>query len=271
MKRVLTLLMGLMLGQGLSITTGVIGRDPRFLLSKPSQVQIDSLRREAHNGNTQAQMAMVEYFQLIQLQPDSARFYLKLAVQAGQPEAQYLLGLMFLRGVEGPKRPAEGLRLLEEAARKGYILAMRVLYEVLEPPDSVSPLSVQVLPYDARRAFRWALQAAELGDLPSMLKVAQYYMKGKGTSRNDSLAHTWLLQAAEKGYLPAQTHLAEWYAYKELKPDRARHWAEKILAHPHAPAEDQVRARVALYYADLLPTWLPWFRHWILGTLAFQK
>ncbi|MCS6895842.1 MAG: sel1 repeat family protein [Bacteroidia bacterium] len=251
--------------QDLSITTGVVGKDARFLLERPSATYLDSLRKAARAGQPSAQMAMVEYFQLVDLKPDSARLYLHMAVKAGVPEAQYLLGVMYLRGVEGPKRPAEGRRLLEQAAAQNHILAMRVLYEVLEPPDSLSPLYVKVLPHDATQAFRYALRAAELGDAPSMVKVSRYYATGKGTTQNDSLAENWLLKAAEKGYLPAFTLLAEWYtSSKAWNEEKARFWAQRVLSNEYAPAEDQIRARVALYYAENFPSWMSWFRQWLI-------
>ncbi|MCX8112523.1 MAG: sel1 repeat family protein [Bacteroidia bacterium] len=247
-----------------SITIGVIGRDSRFILQKPSPHQVDSLRRAARAGDPSAQMAMVEYFQLIDLRPDSARAYLRMAVNNGLPEAQYLLGLMYLRGVEGPKRPQEGRRLLEQAAAKDHILALRVLYEALEPPDSIGPLYVQVLPHDAKAAFRYALRAAELGDYPSMVRVAQYYFAGKGVGRSDSLGELWLRRAAEKGYIPAQVLLAEWHVSSQgWNPERARFWAEKVLSHEYALPEEQIRAKVALYYAETFPSWITWFRRWL--------
>lgn len=258
--------------QSLSITTGVIGKDTRFLLQKPAPTQIDSLRRLAHSGDSHAQMMMVEYYELMDLRPDSARFYLQMAVKSGLPEAQYLLGIRYLRGVEGPRRPTEGKKLLEQAAAQNHILAMRVLYEVLEPPDSIPPLYVQVLPHDAKAAFHYALKAAELGDLPSMVRLAHYYAYGKGTARNDSLAQFWLTQAAEKGYIPAQTLLAEWHtSSRGWDAEKARFWAQKVLSHEYASAEDQIRARIALYYAENFPAWMMWFRRWITLPEVVEK
>lgn len=247
---------GLGYAQGLSITEGVVGKDKRFRLEAPPVPVLDSLRKEARGGSVAAQMALVEYFQLIDLKPDSARFYLEKAAAAGLAEAQYLLGLIYLRGIEGPKRPAEGRKLLEAAARQKHILALRVLYQVLEPPDSVSPLQVRVLPYDSKAAFGYALQAAELGDPPSMATVGRYYGQGKGTARNDSLARYWLLQAAEKNYIPAQVLLAEWYFERWNQPDSALSWAYKVLRDERASLEEQYRARIAAYHAEYLPKWI---------------
>ncbi|MCX7607046.1 MAG: sel1 repeat family protein [Bacteroidia bacterium] len=246
-----------------SITSGVLGKDARFHLQKPSPAQLDSLRKAARSGNTAAQMALVEYFQLIELKPDSARFYLQAAVRAGLPEAQYLLGLSYLRGVEGPKRPIEGKKLLEAAAKQNHLLSIRVLYQVLEPPDSASPLHVPVLPYNAREAFGFALQGAQLGDPPSMTAIGRYYAQGKGTPRNDSLSELWLRKAAEMGHIPAQVLLAEWYLEKWNKPAQALYWAQQVIQNERSSLEEQYRARVAAYHAEHLPKWLSWLKQWI--------
>lgn len=249
--------------QGVTITTGVLGKDTRFQLIRPSSAEIDSLRRLARKGDSQAQMALVEYYQLIELRPDSARYYLEQAAKTGLAEAQYLLGLVYLRGVEGPKRPTEGRKLLEAAAKQNHILALRVLYQVLEPPDSISPLYVPVLPPNAKQAFHYALQAAELGDPPSMATVGRYYGNGKGVARNDSLAELWLVRAAEKGYIPAQVCLAEWYFERWGKAEAALRWAQAVIQNDRASLEEQYRARIAAYHAEYIPRWISWFRRWV--------
>ncbi len=240
----------------LSITTGVLGRDERFQLQKLPPTQLDSLRAAARAGNTDAQMALVEYYQLVELKPDSARFYLQAAVKAGRPEAQYLMGLIYLRGVEGPKRPTEGRKLLEAAARQGFILAIRELWTVLEPPDSVGPLTVRVLPYEPKAAFQYAQQGAQLGDPPSMMALGRYYGQGKGTPRNDSLARVWLTRAAEAGYRPAQVLLAEWAFERWGDPATALYWAQRVISDERASLEEQYRARIAAYHAEHIPKWI---------------
>lgn len=254
-------LLGGLLAQPLRITTGVLGKDPRFHLQGRTPAQLDSLRALAQKGETTACLALVEHYQLIDLQPDSAQKYLRIAAQKGAAEAQYLLGLIYLRGVEGPKRPAEGRRLLEAAAAQNYLLALKVLYEVLEPPDSLSPLYVAVLPPDAKAAFRYAHRAAELGDPQAMTAVGRYYALGKGTPRSDSLAQFWLEKAAHTGHVPAQLLLAEWSLQRWHNPSKALLWAQEALRNPRSSPEALAQARVAAYYAEYLPQWLRlWYK-----------
>ncbi len=244
----------------LLIQHGVLGKDNRFHLPKPSQAQVDSLRRLAYQGSTSAQMALVEYFQLIELKPDSAQRYLRMALRTGVPEAAYLLGIAYLRGVEAPCRPAEARRLLDSAASQGHILALRVLWQELEIPDSVEVLRRRVWPADPKAAFRYAAQAAQLGDRPSMVALARYYANGQGTSKSDSLAYLWLEKAASQGYIPAQILLAEWYLERWHMPEQAIRWADLVLQREEASVEERYRASVARYHAEALPLWINAFR-----------
>jgi TPR repeat protein len=247
-------------GDSLMIYYGVLGKDKRFILQKPSSMMLDSLRRAAARGDTAALMAMVEYYQLYELRPDSSRRYLELAVKAGVVEAAYLLGVAYLRGVEAPRRPQEARRLLEQAAEKGHILSLRVLWEELEPPDSVNPLRRPVWPYDAKKAFAYAMKAAELGDPVSMGAVGRYFGQGKGVERNDSLAYVWLRRAAERGYWPAAALLAEWALERWHAPAEAKKWAARILQSEYMDIDLLYRAKVADYHADVVPRWLNYFR-----------
>ncbi|MCS6789475.1 MAG: sel1 repeat family protein [Bacteroidia bacterium] len=236
--------------QNLSITIGVPGKDSRFTYRYLYDKPLDSLRKAALDGDTEAQMTLVEYYQIVQPKPDSARFFLHMAAKKGVAPAQYLLGLAYLRGVEALKKPIEGKRLLQAAAQQNYLLAIRVLYEVLEPPDSVSTLYVAVLPHDAREAFRYALQGAELRDPHAMMTVGRLYGKGKGTSQNDSLAQYWLEESAKTGYPAAQVLLAEWYQQKWQNPQRALYWAKQAADNPRSSLDEQYRARITAYDAE---------------------
>lgn len=239
---------------------GVLGKDERFILQKPSPQVVDSLRLRAVHGDTAAMMALVEYYQIHELRPDSSRRYLELAVKSGVVEAAYLLGVAYLRGVEAPRRPQEARRLLEQAAEKGHILSLRVLWEELEPPDSISPLRRPVWPYDAEKAFFYAMKAAELGDRVSMMAVGRYYGQGKGAPRSDSLAYVWLRRSAERGYWAAATLLAEWALERWHTPAEARKWAAIVLNSDCPEIDLLYRAKVADYHAEVIPRWLNYFR-----------
>jgi len=56
-----------------------------------------------------------------------ARRWYSRAANAGDATATYELGLMYLQGEGGRKRPAQGRRLLVRAARQGEIAALQVL------------------------------------------------------------------------------------------------------------------------------------------------
>ncbi len=261
--RLLWLFCSVLLAQkrdSLLIYHGVLGKDERFRLQRLPAGVLDSLRRAAAKEDTAAIMSLVEYYQLIELKPDSSRRYLEMGVKAGITEAVYLLGLAYLRGVEAPRRPQEARRLLEGAAAKGHILSMRVLWSELEVPDSVSPLRRQVWPPDAQRAFKYALEAAERSDKPSMMALGRYYAQGRGVMRSDSLAYRWLRRAAEGGYLPAAALLAEWSLDRWAAPEEAKRWAKVVLNDERSDVDLLYRAKIAEYHAETVPHWLNIFR-----------
>ncbi len=245
----------------LLIYYGVLGKDSRFILQKPMPEVVDSLRAGAAKGDTAAMMALVEYYQLYELRADSGRRYLEMAVRAGVVEAAYLLGVAYLRGVEAPRRPLEARRLLEQAAEKGHILSMRVLWEELEPPDSLNPLRRPVWPHDPKKAFSYAMKAAQLHDKVSMMAVGRYYGQGKGVERNDSLAYLWLRRSAEAGYWPAAALLAEWSLERWKTPTEAKKWAAYLLNQDELNDVDLIyRAKVVNYHAETVPRWINYFR-----------
>ncbi len=74
------------------------------------------------------------------------------------------------------------------------------------------------------RAFRYYLQAAQLGDVRAELQVALQYEQGKGVLSNDRQAFYWYNLAAQKNEDGRAVHgLARCYEFGiGVKPDRAR-------------------------------------------------
>src|SRR5205807_2439515 len=72
---------------------------------------------------------------------------------AGNPDAQYLLAVFYLNGVNGPRDPATAKTWLEKAANKGSARAAFSLATLLQ--DSSPP--------DPQGASRWLARARELG------------------------------------------------------------------------------------------------------------
>ena len=98
----------------------------------------------------------------------------KLAA-AGNPDAQYLLAVFYLNGVNGPRDPATAKTWLEKAANKGSARAAFSLATLLQ--DSNPP--------DPQGASRWLARARELGFFNTMNTGAQ---KGAAAAQKGAAA-----------------------------------------------------------------------------------
>src|SRR5216110_1068156 len=98
----------------------------------------------------------------------------KLAA-AGNPDAQYLLAVFYLNGVNGPRDPATAKTWLEKAANKGSARAAFSLATLLQ--DSNPP--------DPQGASRWLARARELGFFNTLNTGAQ---KGAAAAQKGAAA-----------------------------------------------------------------------------------
>ena len=69
------------------------------------------------------------------------------------------------------------------------------------------------VPVNEAAAFKYYLQAANLGDIGSQLIVGDMYLEGLGVKRNDSEGAKWLLRAAKGGLSDAQCDIGFCYCY----------------------------------------------------------
>ncbi|MGQ9863130.1 MAG: tetratricopeptide repeat protein [Bacteroidia bacterium] len=234
--------------------------------------QWDSLHIRALQGNPDAQMQLVEYYQLHHPKPDSARFFLQKAAEKGHPDALYLLGLSYLRGKGAPFKPTLGKKYLDQAAQKGHLLALEVLYETLARPDTPNPFATVYLPYDDKAAFAYALKAAHLGAPKAMLYVGKAYLTGKGTPRNDSLALVWLEKAADAQLPAAQIALGDFWMGKSshygIQWTKAYQAYQAAANNPKSSVDEIFHGRVGAYYAQQLPQLLPYLLEKMLYFLA---
>lgn len=169
---------------------------------------------------------------------ESISWFTKAAV-AGNIEAQFELGKMYLGifGVEQDKEKA--LKWLEKASENGNVEASYELGEIYYGKDaflqivdisrakeyyrrgaekshlnSMQKLAVILDCYGSREeACEWYLKAAELGDAESMYRIGIAYSIGKGVPENDVLAAKWLLKAADMGHPKAQRQIGEFYLH----------------------------------------------------------
>ncbi len=147
---------------------------------------------------------------------------LKLAADAGDPVAQFKVGLAYFKGIGTEADVFEGAKWYRKSAEQGNIDAQWHLanaYDYFEDKRLGTRLKMGI--YDcARQSLKWWLMAAEQGHAPSQFKYAQtYYRELKGTSISGrtsplfseeerpkymGLALKWSRKAAEQGNADAQ-------------------------------------------------------------------
>ena len=142
--------------------------------------------------------------------PKEAAGYFRSAAEAGDPEAQSLLGRMYLDG--------EGMEQSDKKAFKWISLAA----------EQNEPYSLDYLGYmyyegrGTEKSFEKALdcfvRSAEEGNPEGAFNAGSMYLQGEGTNRDLSKAEEYFLIAADSGDPMALTELAKIY----LETDSAR-------------------------------------------------
>ncbi len=122
------------------------------------------------------------------------KLYMPLA-DAGNPEAQFSVGIMYSLGFGVARSPIEAARLWRLAAANGHARAAHLLahYAVNGILDGQ--------PNEAE-AFRWDLLAAELGLPIAQLSVGIGLFRGEGTPRDVVAGYAWVTMVTDYVKMP---------------------------------------------------------------------
>lgn len=150
----------------------------------------------------------------------AAQWYRKSAVQ-GHAKAQSNLAILYENG-DGVKQDyQQTIKLYSAAAEQGNAVAMSNLaYMYLEGVG---------MPKDEAKAFTLYKQSAELGFPEAMNNVGVAYRKGLGVTKDEEKAMYWYRQAAAKGSLNAQESLCG-ITFQAEKWDEAFKWCQMAEA-----------------------------------------
>ena len=122
----------------------------------------------------------------------------KLAA-AGDPEAQLLIGLRYLKGRGTAVNQPEAAKWIRKAAAHNPV-AQYWMGQITEYGEGVSA--------DAAEALRWYAAAAAQGNRDAMYNLGIANAEGLGTQRDFSTSARWFTKAAELGVTNAQFNLA---------------------------------------------------------------
>ncbi|MCS7073276.1 MAG: sel1 repeat family protein [Bacteroidia bacterium] len=225
----------------------------------------DSLKVAAWKGSTEAQMKLVEAYDLglngLPQNKDSSNRYLEMAAIGGNPDAQYMLGVAFQRGLNRKRNITKGLEWLNKAANQNHIFALRVLTEIYSTKDDEIFLAPhERVKVDSTKAFSYALRGAKLGDPQLQYYVGEAYHLGRGVKRNDTLAVAWMDSAAQKNNVFAQLKLGDWFLRAEtdfkIQWNDALKYYEMAKNHPKAEIEQITEGKVGVYTVRQLRMWV---------------
>lgn len=124
--------------------------------------------------------------------PDSADAYLRKAALLGHPDANYLLGLNFLRGLGATADLDSARFFLHRAAEANQRDALALLFKSYA--EGTSPLAPVAWPKDSARAYRYAERLGSRWE--ALIFRARVLHRGSGLPRNDTLAVALLDSAA---------------------------------------------------------------------------
>lgn len=114
---------------------------------------------------------------------DEAAQELAPSAEAGDPAAQYVLGLMYLNRMVEPAGPDRAAALITEAAEAGHLQAQTELARMYRDGDGVDQ--------DFGQMMQWYERAANQGDVGAQLFLADGYGYGLGIEQDLVESYKW--------------------------------------------------------------------------------
>ena len=204
----------------LDLLGGIVRRRP--LTGEEAMAQLIRLEEDARRGNPAAQTEFAR--RLLTDAPDSrknrrALSLLRKAAARKLPEALHLLGVVMLRGQGLDADPAEGAKLLEEAAYLGSAGAAADLARLCRMGLG--------RPASDRDALYWYRIAGAKGHTASQREAGLMLRDGRGARADNDEAARWLRAAAQGRDPQAQYELARLHqrrGWAGADPEEAARW-----------------------------------------------
>jgi hypothetical protein len=204
---------------------GKVGLEPgAYALRPDEQARLAPLRRAALEGRfdtlgtddlTRLAVAYCEHAAPLdprEPQPSAERTadvldWLQRAAAAGEPHAQFLLGMLYAgdqpcHDVSARPDPALSLSWLRKAAAQGVLQAQRTIAALVLQPREGAPV-------DPKEGMEWLRQATARDDAPAMAWMGVYHGRGYGVPKDPAEAVRWLRKAAELDDVTALNNLAD--------------------------------------------------------------
>jgi len=189
----------------------------------------------AKQGNPAAETGMGKLFDSglgYAKNPARAVAWFQRAAEHGSAEAQCILGLKYLQGIDGISHDVDqGLTLMKKAVDNGEIKCARQIGELYRS-------GLFGVKKDPVQALAWHRKGAELGDALAAGRLGTDYELGVGTRQDSTQATYWYQKAlkqtrdaADRGDIAAQLTLGqvyEWGAWgAPIDKGSALYWCKK--------------------------------------------
>lgn len=203
------------------------------------------LIRNAEAGNSDAQYLLGKKYlagEGVDKDVRKALEWLQKSADLDHPGAALRLGIIFAKGEEGVEAvPEKAAALYQRAASKGDAQAQFLL--------GVAYLYEKGIPQNTELGLEWLMKAAMPGNIDAQMFLSKLYTEGVFVEKDDAEALNWLRLAAEAGHLYAQIGMGLRYVEGEgveRNMATAIDWFKRSAAQGH---EDSKKF-IGEYYAD---------------------
>ena len=207
------------------ITTICSGQGPAQGPAKTAGID-PALMAKANAGNAEAEFLVGTKYELgaqVPKDPGQAAAWYRKAADKGYPQAEHSLGILYEFGTGVPADPATAAQWYRKAAEQGFAPAQFSLGLLYVHGKGV--------PQDFAQALAWYGKAAQQKNSDALLNLAFLYHNGQGVPKDEARSFDLLRQAAEAGSADAQFQLGmDYYQGEEgLQPDNdlARKWLHR--------------------------------------------
>ncbi len=196
---------------------------------------VPSLAQKAEAGDVEAQVVIGIAYRRGNAVPrdyGKALALFQKAAANGHPMAEESLGIMYVIGQGTQRNPAEAFRWFQRAAEHGNAKGNDDLGWMYYTGEGVER--------DPAKAVELFRKAADLGSASGMNRLGIAYEGGQGVPRDSAQAVSWYRKAAEAGDVQAQNNLAQNYDLGlGLRKDHAEaaRWYRKAAEQDYEPAQ----------------------------------
>ena len=161
----------------------------------------------AMQGDTEAQYTLSLMFKeknaTTSIDPISSFYWLSLAADAGYANAEFNLGLHYLKGEKVDKSLAQAFNWFSKSANNGQGRAQYNLALMYEKGLGISA--------NPERSLHWYKSAAKLGNANAQQNLGIKYLLGDGLKKDEDMALILITKAAKQQHKDAQFLLARIY------------------------------------------------------------